>query len=107
MRWHKEGKCDTKDSNIMSHPAEGESWQTLDCFDPKFVRDPRSVHLGLSTNGFQPHNTDSRPYSCWLVFIMTHNLPSDICLKQGFIFHALVISGPKEPKKQKDTFSVC
>jgi hypothetical protein len=47
MRWHKEGKRDSEDSDIMSHPVDGEAWQDLDRFDPKFARDPRSVCLGL------------------------------------------------------------
>jgi hypothetical protein len=51
-----EGKRDNEDSNIMSHPADGEAWQTLDRFDPEFARDPRSVRLGLSTDGFQTHH---------------------------------------------------
>jgi hypothetical protein len=88
----------------MSHPADSEAWQALDCFDPEFARDPRSVHLGLSTGGFQPHNTDSHPYSCWLVFMIPYNLPPDKCLKEGFIFLALVIPGPKELKKQMNIF---
>jgi hypothetical protein len=88
----------------MSHPVDGEAWQTLDYFDPKFARYPRSVHLGLSKDGFHPHNTDSSPNSCWLVFIMPYNLPPDKCLKQGFIFLALVIPGPKELKKQMNIF---
>jgi hypothetical protein len=36
MRWHKEGKRDSEDSNIMSHPMDGEACQALDHFDPKF-----------------------------------------------------------------------
>jgi hypothetical protein len=88
----------------MSHPADGKAWQALDHFDPKFARDPRSVHLGLSTDGFHPHSTDSSMYSCWLVFVMPYNLPPNICLKQGFIFLSLVIPGPKEPKKQMNIF---
>jgi hypothetical protein len=104
MRWHHEGKHDSEDPDIMSHPADSEAWQTLDRFDPEFVRDPRSVHLGLSTDGFHPHNTDSHPYSCWLVFMMPYNLPPNKCLKEGFIFLALIILGPKEPKKQMNIF---
>jgi hypothetical protein len=61
MRWHKEGKRDSEDSDIMSHPTDGEAWQALDCFDPEFAWDPKSVRLGLSTDGFQPHSTDSSP----------------------------------------------
>jgi hypothetical protein len=29
MKWHKEGKHDSEDSNIMSHPADGKPWQVL------------------------------------------------------------------------------
>jgi hypothetical protein len=81
MRWYKEGKCDREDSDVMSHPAYGEAWQTLDRFDPEFARDPRSVCLGLSMNDFHPHNTDSSPYSCWPVFVMPYNHPPNKCLK--------------------------
>jgi hypothetical protein len=97
MRWHKERKRDSEDSDIMSHPADGEAWQALDHFDPEFARDARSVRLGLSTDGFQHHNTDSSSHSYWPVFVMPYNLPPNICLKQGFIFLVLIILGPKEP----------
>jgi hypothetical protein len=104
MRWHKEGKRETEDPDIMSHPMDSEAWQTLDCFDPKFARDRMSVHLGLSMDGFQPHSNDSHPYSCWPIFVMPYNLPPDKCLKEGFIFLALVIPGPRELKKQMNIF---
>jgi hypothetical protein len=52
MRWHKEGKRDSEDPDIMSHPADTEAWEALDHFHPEFVRDPRSVRLGLLTDGF-------------------------------------------------------
>jgi hypothetical protein len=96
MMWHKEGNRDSKDSDIILHPVDVVAWHALDRFDS-----PKSVHLGLSTNGFQPHSTDSSPYSCWPVFIMPYNMLPSKCLKQGFIFIALVILGPKEPKKNK------
>jgi hypothetical protein len=104
MRWHKEGKHETEDLNIMSHPVDSEAWQTLDHFDPEFARDPRSVCLGFSTDGFQPHSNDSHRYSCWPVFMMPYNLPPDKCFKEGFIFLALVIPRPREPKKQMNIF---
>jgi hypothetical protein len=52
MRWHKEGERDSENIDIMLHPMDGNAWQALDCFDPKFARDPRSAHLGLSIDGF-------------------------------------------------------
>jgi hypothetical protein len=52
MRWHNEGKHESKDPDIISHTADSEAWLALDRFDPKFTRDPRSVRLSLSTDGF-------------------------------------------------------
>jgi hypothetical protein len=103
MRWHKEEKRETED-HIMSHPADSEVWQTLNHFDPEFARNSRSVRLGLSMDGFQPHRNDSHPYSCWLVFMMPYNLPPDKCLKEWFIFLTLIIPGPKKLKKQMNIF---
>jgi hypothetical protein len=104
MRWRKEGIHDSEDADIISLPTDVEAWQALDRFDPKFSRDPRSVHIGLSMNGFQPYSFDSTAYSCWPVFMMPYNLPPNKCLKEGFIFLALVILGPKEPKKEMNIF---
>jgi hypothetical protein len=28
MRWHNEGKRDSKDPDIISHPADSEAWET-------------------------------------------------------------------------------
>jgi hypothetical protein len=52
MRWHKEGKRDSEDPDIMSHPDESEVWEALDHFDLEFARDPKSVRLGMSIDGF-------------------------------------------------------
>jgi hypothetical protein len=104
MLWHKEGIRDSEDVDIMSHPADAKAWHALDHFDPEFTRDPRSVRLGLSTDGFHPYSSDSTVYSCWPVFMMPYNLPPNKCLKEGFIFLALVIPGPKELKRQMNIF---
>jgi hypothetical protein len=36
--------------------------------------------------------------------VMPYNLSPNKCLKEGFIFLALIILGPKEPKKQMNIF---
>jgi hypothetical protein len=64
MRWHKEAICDSEDANIMSDSADAEAWHTLDRFDPESARDPRTVCLGLSTDGFQPYSPDTTAYTC-------------------------------------------
>jgi hypothetical protein len=88
----------------MSHHVDAEGWHALNCFDSEFARDPRSDRLGLSTDGFEPYNSDSTAYSCWPVFVMPYNLPPNKYLKEGFIFLALVILSPKKPKKQLNIF---
>jgi hypothetical protein len=80
MRWHKEGIHDSEDDDIMSHPTDAEAWHALDHFDPEFVRDPRSVRLDLSTDGFQSYSFNSIAYSCWPVFMIPYNLPPNKCL---------------------------
>jgi hypothetical protein len=104
MRWHKERKHDRTYLDIMSHPTNTEAWEALDHFDPEFSRDLRSVCIGLSMDGFQPHSRASSLYSCRLIFVMPYNLPCNKCLKQGFVFLALVILGPNEPRKQMNIF---
>jgi hypothetical protein len=64
MRWNKKGKHDSEDSDIILHPVDDEAWQALDRFDPEFVRDPRRVRLGLSTDCFQHYSINSSLYSC-------------------------------------------
>jgi hypothetical protein len=88
----------------MSHPADAEVWHALNCFDPEFACDPRSVCLGLLTDSFQSYSFESTAYSCWPAFMMPYNLPPIKDLKEGFIFFALVILGPKEPNKQMNIF---
>jgi hypothetical protein len=88
----------------MSHYANVEAWHALDHFDPEFTWDPMSVCLALSADGFQPYSSDSTVYSCWPVFMVPHNLPPNKYLKEGFIFLALVILCPKEPRKQMNIF---
>jgi hypothetical protein len=63
MRWHKEGIHDSEDVDIMLHHTDVDAWHVLHRFDPKFAKDPRSVCLGLSTNGFQPYSSDRTAYS--------------------------------------------
>jgi hypothetical protein len=55
-------------------------------------------------DGFQAYNSDTSAYSCWPVFVMPYNMPANKCLKEEFIFLALVILGHKEPKKQINIF---
>jgi hypothetical protein len=63
MRWHKEGKCDSEDPDIISHPTDSEAWEALDPFDPDFVRDPMSVCFACR---WMVSNLTARPIVCSL-----------------------------------------
>jgi hypothetical protein len=69
----------------------------LDRFDTDFVSDERNIRFGLTTNGFDPFITNSTPYSCWHVFVVSYNLPPSLCMKFEFIFLCLIVLGPKAP----------
>ncbi|WVZ76293.1 hypothetical protein U9M48_024280 [Paspalum notatum var. saurae] len=103
MRWSKERKREY-DDDIMTHPSDGEAWQALDRFDPEFGSDPRSIRFGLATDGFTPFSMGAAPYSCWPVFIVPYNLPPHMCMKEGFVFLAMVIPGPKHSGKNINVY---
>jgi hypothetical protein len=104
MRWHKEVIRDSEDTDIMSHHADAEAWHALNHFDLEFAWDLRSARLSLSMDDFQSYSSDSIAYSCWPVFVMPYNVSPNKCLKEGFIFLALVILGPRKRKKQMNIF---
>jgi hypothetical protein len=54
MRWHAEGH--TKDG-VLRHSADGEAWNSFDNLYPDFSSDSRSIRLGLTSDGFNPHPT--------------------------------------------------
>jgi hypothetical protein len=58
-----EGKRDSENYDIISHPVDGKACRPLHSFDLEFARDNRS-HLGMSTDGFDAYSTDSSMYSC-------------------------------------------
>jgi hypothetical protein len=81
----------------MGHPSDGEAWKVLDRFDVDFASDARNVRFGLTTDGFDPFNTNSTSYSCWPIFAVPYNLPSFLCMKLEFMFLCLIIPGLKAP----------
>ena len=66
MRWHDEGR--TKDGKLR-HPADALAWKAFDARYSEFASDPRSVRLGLSSDGFNPFRIMSTTYSTWPVLL--------------------------------------
>lgn len=98
MAWHK--NCEHNADELI-HPACGEAWKTFDRAWTRFANEPRNVHLGLCTDGFNPFKKSS-PHSIWPVFLTVYNLPPGMCMKQEYIFISMIISGPTSPGKNLD-----
>ncbi|XP_052209223.1 uncharacterized protein LOC127812741 [Diospyros lotus] len=102
MRWHKEKR--KEESNILSHPANGEAWKHLDLLYPDFAQDSRNVRLALATDGFNPFGNMSTSYSMWPVILVQYNMPLWKCMKEPFFMMSLLILGPRAPGKDIDTY---
>ena len=102
MRWHKEGRV--VEPGVLRHPADGEAWQNFDSLNEHFASDPRSIRLGLASDGFNPFGNMSTTYSMWPVVLIPYNLPPwKIAAKTNYLL-SLLIPGPKSPTKDFDVF---
>lgn len=79
MRWHYVDR--TKDGKLR-YLANGLACKDFDTQYPEFALDPRSVRLGLASDGFNPFHTMSSTYSTWPVMLIPCNLPPWLCMKQ-------------------------
>ncbi|KAJ9562235.1 hypothetical protein OSB04_007395 [Centaurea solstitialis] len=88
MTWHKDHQTEP---GVMVHPSDGAAWKHFDMVHPEFASESRNVRLGLCTDGFNPNNSNSNPYSLWPVFLTIYNLPPWMSLKDVYVKLALVI----------------
>ncbi|XP_042962362.1 uncharacterized protein LOC122296625 [Carya illinoinensis] len=102
MRWHKEGRID--DSSYMRHPADSKVWKDFDRKHDWFAKDARNVRLGLASDGFNPFNNMSKPYSIWPVILLPYNLPPWSCMKDPYFLLTCLIPGPKSRGNDIDVF---
>ncbi|KAG8366038.1 hypothetical protein BUALT_Bualt17G0034500 [Buddleja alternifolia] len=101
MSWHKDSPCE---DGKLCHPRDGEAWKHFDRTHPTFADEARNVRLALSSDGFNPHNQTSRPYSCWSVIVTPYNLPPWMCMDQPYMFLTLLVPGPRSPGKSLDVY---
>ncbi|KAL0446018.1 UNVERIFIED_CONTAM: hypothetical protein Slati_1729700 [Sesamum latifolium] len=101
MRWHKETLGEDRK---LCHSRDGEAWKHFNQTYPSFATKLQNVRLTLSTNGFNPHNQGSRPYSCWPVIVTPYNLPPWMCMDRPYMFLTLLVHGPKSPGRSLDVY---
>jgi hypothetical protein len=61
-QWYK--KVRKPVANVMSHPADGETWKDFDRKYLGFADDPRNLRLALATDGFNPFGNMSTQLVC-------------------------------------------
>ena len=62
MWWHKEVR--KEQDGVLCHPADGKAWKHFEQLYHNFSDDPRSVRLGLASDGFNPFSNIKRPIVC-------------------------------------------
>ncbi|XP_056685620.1 uncharacterized protein [Spinacia oleracea] len=100
MRWN----FDRKDEKIISHPADGEAWKKFDQRYEEFAKDPRSVRLGLASDGFNPYRLMNTSYSTWPVILIPYNFPPWLCMKSTSFILSLIIPGKFVPAMDIDVY---
>ncbi|XP_021853263.2 uncharacterized protein [Spinacia oleracea] len=100
MRWHFEHK----DDKILRHPSDGEAWKSFDKRYVEFAEDPRSVRLGLASDGFNPYRLMNTNYSTWPVILIPYNLPPWLCMKPSSFILSLLIPGKHSPGMDIDVY---
>ncbi|KAL4027982.1 hypothetical protein IC575_011172 [Cucumis melo] len=71
---------------------------------PTFGSEPRNLRLGLSTDGINPFGDLSSNYSCWPVITTIYNLPPWLCMRRKHLMLTMLISGPKQPGYDINTY---
>jgi hypothetical protein len=100
MTWHNTLPNDGK----YRHPTNATQWKKFDVEHKDFSDEPRSVRFALSTDGMNPFGEMRNPHNTWPVILSLYNIPSWLCHKRKYLMLAIVISGPKEPGNDIDTF---
>ncbi|KAM6545767.1 hypothetical protein CsatB_026503 [Cannabis sativa] len=101
LTWHANDRV--KDG-MMRHPADSPAWKAIDARWPDFGNEPRTIRLGLSADGINPHTNLSSKYSCWPVLLVMYNLLPWLVMKRKFTMLTLLISGPSQPGNNIDVY---
>jgi hypothetical protein len=101
-KWHKLNR-ESKEKE-MSHPADGEARKDFDKCWPQFTEDAHNIRLGLATDGFNLFGNMRSSYSMWPIFVIPYNFPPWSCMQELNFLMALLIPGPRSPRKHFDVF---
>ncbi|KAG8493790.1 hypothetical protein CXB51_011115 [Gossypium anomalum] len=101
MTWHHDQRTD---DGLLRHPADSLAWKSFDNKFPSFASDPRSVRLGLASDGFNTFKIMSTSYSTWPVVLVPYNFPPWLCMKQSSLILSMIIPREKGPGNDIDIY---
>ncbi|XP_074342562.1 uncharacterized protein LOC141680162 [Apium graveolens] len=101
MVWHAVGR--QRDGKLR-HPADAETWKTMDARYSQFSSENRNIRLGLTADGFNPFRTMNTNHSTWPIVLVNYNLPPWLCMKPENLILSTLISGPDSPKNSIDVY---
>jgi hypothetical protein len=65
-------------SDKLTHPSDVEAWTHFDGIHGDKALEARNVRVAPATDRFNPFGITAAPHTCWPVFVIPLNLPSDI-----------------------------
>jgi hypothetical protein len=80
-------------SDKLTHPSDVEAWTHFDGIHGDKALEARNVRVAPATDRFNPFGITAAPHTCWPVFVIPLNLPSDITFQRQYIFVSLIIHG--------------
>ncbi|KAK5775444.1 hypothetical protein PVK06_043338 [Gossypium arboreum] len=80
------------------------AWKSFDSKFPSFASDPRSVRIGLASDGFNPYKIMSASYSTWPVVLVPYNFPPWLWMKKSSFILSMIIPGEKGPRNDIDIY---
>ena len=101
MTWHDVGR--QKDGKLR-HPADAQSWKTMDAIYPDFSSENRNISLGVAADGFNPYRSMNLSHSTWPIILVNYNLPPWLCMKPENLILSTLISGPESPRNSIDVY---
>ncbi|XP_056688351.1 uncharacterized protein [Spinacia oleracea] len=104
MRWHDTERLGEDDKKILRHPSDALAWKAFDERHRDFALDPRSVRLGLASDGFNPYRLMNTTYSTWPVVLIPYNLPPWLCTKPSSFIFSTLIPGKASPGNDIDVY---
>ncbi|XP_056688996.1 uncharacterized protein [Spinacia oleracea] len=104
MRWHDTERLGEDDKKILRNPSDVLAWKAFDERHRDFALEPRSVRLGLASDGSNPYRLMNTPYSTWVVMLIPYNLPPWLCMKPSSFILSTLIPGKSSPGNDIDVY---